>query len=74
MRFVEDWKSILRKAWSIRFMGAAFLLSVAEYALPFFTDVIPDHLLGLLGGAAAGGAFVARLVAQANLSNGGKQQ
>lgn len=41
MQLDNDWKIILRKAWSVRFMLLAALLSGAEAILPFFSLSIP---------------------------------
>lgn len=68
MKLVENWQDILRKAWSIRLILLAGLLSGLEVALPFFSDVIPRGLFAALSIVVVGGAFVARLVAQKDLS------
>lgn len=60
----DDWKIILKKAWSIRFMILAGILSAVEVILPFFEDRFPRGLFAALSGLAVGAAFVARLVAQ----------
>lgn len=60
----DDWKTILRKAWSIRFMLLAGFLSGVEVALPYFEQSIPRGLFAGLSGVSVGAAFVARLVAQ----------
>lgn len=41
MTLVSDWKHILRKAWSVRFIILAGLLSMCEALLWLFPDVIP---------------------------------
>jgi len=41
MTLLEDWKEVLRKAWSIRFIVLAGVLSGIEVILPFFADAIP---------------------------------
>ena len=64
MHLTEDWRTILRKAWSIRFIILAGLLSGAEIILPFFADVIPRGTFAALSFVAVSGAFVARIVAQ----------
>lgn len=65
--FDADWKRILRKAWSIRLMLLAGLLSAVEVALPFFSDAMPRGVFAALSGLSVGGAFVARLVAQKDM-------
>ena len=67
MKLIADWRSILRKAWSIRLMLLAGLLSGAEVILPLFADGIPRHLFAALSMITIAGAFVARLIAQKGL-------
>ena len=67
MKLYDNWKDIVRRAWSVRFMAAAGILSGAEVALPFFQDFIPRGTFAALSGICVGSAFVARLVAQRGL-------
>ncbi len=67
MKLYPNWKTILRKGWSIRFMLVAGLLSGCEVALPVFADQIPRTTFALLSFLAVGGAFISRLVAQEGL-------
>lgn len=67
MHLRNDWKDVLRKAWSIRLMLLAGLLSAAEVVLPMYSYVIPDNVFAILSGVTVCAAFVARLVAQKNL-------
>jgi hypothetical protein len=64
---VTDWRAILRRAWSIRLMILAGLLSAAEVVLPLYVDTIPRGLFAGLSILATAGGFVARLLAQRNL-------
>lgn len=64
MMLVENWRLILRKAWSIRLMLLAGILSGIEVALPFFADAFPHGVFAMLSGTSVAAAFVARLVAQ----------
>jgi len=73
MKLVSDWSRVLRRAWSIRLVLLAGAFSAAEVALPFFEPSIPTGLFAAASGLAAGGAFVARLVAQKGVSNAGKE-
>jgi hypothetical protein len=68
MHIKDDWRQIVRKAWSIRFMLLAFALTMAEVMLPFFSDAVPPRAFALLSGLAVAGAFVARLVAQRDVT------
>lgn len=67
MRMRSDWKAIVKKAWSIRLMLLAGLLSAVEVVLPFFSDAMPRGVFAALSGLSVGGAFVARLVAQKDM-------
>jgi hypothetical protein len=64
MKLANDWKYIIKKAWSIRLMIVAGILSGVEIIVPLFADNIPRNLFAGLSFLAVSGAFVARLVAQ----------
>jgi len=66
MRLVAGWRRVLRRAWSIRLMILAGLLSGMEIALPLLDGLLPVPT-GVFAGLSAlttAGAFVARLLAQ----------
>lgn len=67
MKLLPDWREILRKAWSIRLMILAGLLSGLEAIIPFFVDALPRGVFAVLSVLTISGAFVARLVAQKGL-------
>lgn len=67
MKLYENWRDILRRAWSIRLIILAGLLSGCEVILPLFYDAIPARLFALLSFVAVAGAFIARLVAQKDM-------
>lgn len=64
MKLLPDWMRILKKAWSIRFMILAGILSAAEIILPLYANEIPRGTFAALTFIAVGGAFVTRLVVQ----------
>lgn len=64
MKLYDNWKTILKHAWSVRLMAIAFALTMAEAMLPFFSDSLPPKIFAILSGLAVAGAFVSRLVAQ----------
>lgn len=73
LRLLPDWRRILRKAWSIRLIGIAALLTGAEAVLSAFgTDWIPVPMWGrmLLIFVVMMGAFGFRLVAQNSMEDG----
>lgn len=67
MRLYENWTSILKEAWSIRFIALAGLLSAAEAVLPLFQDSLPRNLFASLSFFCISAAFVSRLVSQKDI-------
>ena len=65
-QLLPDWRDILRRAWSIRLMLLAGLLSGCEAILPLFSDSIPvpRWASSLIVLAVIAAAFVTRLLAQ----------
>ena len=65
MRLVENWRLLLRRAWSVRLMLLAGVLSGAEVVLPLVcADALPVGVFAGLSFAMTTGAMVARMVAQ----------
>lgn len=64
MKLYDNWREIIRRAWSVRLMIVAGLLSGVEVVLPFFAHELPHGLFAALSGVSVAAAFVARLVAQ----------
>lgn len=69
MRLLTNWKQILKKAWSVRLLIIAAVLSGIEVALPFFADTLPRGPFAVLSFAAVALAFIARLVAQKDFAD-----
>ena len=67
MHLYPNWREIARRAWSIRLLVLAGILSGLEVILPFFSEDIPRNLFAMLSFIAVAAAFVARLVAQKGL-------
>ena len=67
MQLYDNWKEIARRAWSVRFLVLAGVLSGLEVILPFFSEDIPRNLFAVLSFFAVAAAFVARLVVQKGL-------
>lgn len=63
---IPDWKRVLRRAWSIRLMLLAGLLSGLETILPIVMDALPwpRWLASTVISFVVGLAFVTRLMAQ----------
>ena len=64
MKLYSNWKTILRKAWSVRLMLLAGLLSGCEVIVPLYADALPQNTFAALSGITVCAALVARLVAQ----------
>ena len=64
MTLYPNWKTIVRKAWSIRLIILAGLLSGIEVALQFFQHTLPNGTFAALSAVATAGAFISRIVAQ----------
>ena len=64
MYLLDHWTTILKRAWSMRLVILAGLLSGIEVILPLFTDVFPRGVFSGLSVVAATSAAVARVVAQ----------
>jgi hypothetical protein len=67
MKLLENWRDIIKRAWSMRLMVLAALLSGVEIVLPLFSEALPRGLFAVLSFLAVAGAFVARIVAQKGL-------
>jgi len=64
MNLLPDWKAVLKRAWSIRLIILAGLLTGLEVALPLFVDTVQRGVFAGLSVLASFGALWARLVAQ----------
>lgn len=71
MHLAPNWRAVLRRAWSIRLILIAGLLSGLEVALPLVGDALPvaPGVFAGLSLLTTAGAFVARLVAQKGVSD-----
>ena len=63
-----DWKSIIRKAWSIRLMLLAAVLSGAEVALPYLVDKFPPGVFAAISAVVSAGAMLARVMLQKDMA------
>lgn len=64
----DDWKKILRKAWSFRLAMLAALLSGVETVLPMLEPSMQTGIFSGLSFVVAVGAGAARIVAQPSMS------
>lgn len=65
-QLLPDWQRVLRRAWSIKLMLLAGLLSGLEAILPIIMDAVlwPRWLASLVISMVVGLAFVTRLMVQ----------
>jgi hypothetical protein len=64
MRILPNWKQVLRRAWSVRFLIAACVFSAGEVILPFFVHDMPRGWAVALSALCCIGGLVSRFVAQ----------
>ncbi len=72
MTLLHDWQQIIRKAWSVKFMVLAALLSGCEAAVsilqPAIAESLPPGVFASLAGLVTAGALVARVLAQTEVA------
>lgn len=68
MKFLQNWQDVLKRAWSLRFMAVALILSVVNGWLVFVMGQHPPMWVYLVHPAVELLAMFARLVAQKNLT------
>jgi hypothetical protein len=77
LMLIDDWLSVMLKAWSVRFLTVAGLLQLLDLLgafgdmLPFLQGVLPEHTFRWLSILCTVAAFAARLIQQQGLSGGG---
>jgi hypothetical protein len=67
MKLYNNWKDIVKKAWSVKFILLAGLLSATEVILPLFFDYFDRGTFAILSFIAVSGAFISRIVAQKDI-------
>ncbi|SDG85066.1 MULTISPECIES: hypothetical protein [unclassified Duganella] len=71
IQLIDDWRAVLRKAWSLKFSLLAAVLSAAELAVQFMQpESVPRGVFAAIAGGVSLLAGLARLVAQTELSGG----
>jgi hypothetical protein len=70
MKLARNWRDILLRAWSTRFMVLAAVFGALEAAMPYLQGTIPvsQGVFALLTSLATLAAFVSRIVYQEGLS------
>jgi len=64
MKLLDEWKLLLKRAWSVRLAVLAGFLSGVEIVLPLFQPEFPRGIFAGLSILASTAAMVARIVAQ----------
>lgn len=66
MTLIENWREILRKAWSFKLIVLSSVLSGMEVAMPYIqaAQLIPPGSFALLAVLTSSAAAVARVLAQ----------
>jgi hypothetical protein len=64
LKLEEEWKHIVKKAWSFRLLALAGVLSGIEIILPMFETSFPRGVFAAISFAVTCSALVARVVAQ----------
>ena len=67
MKLYDNWKQILRKSWSLKFVVLAAILTACEAVLPLYWDQFPRDVFAALTFVTIIAAFIARLVAQKDI-------
>jgi hypothetical protein len=66
---VNNWRGVLRRAWSLRLLELAAVVDIILNVVPIVSDYLPWWLTLLL----LGGAWTARLLAQPDPKSGDKE-
>lgn len=71
MKLLPNWRSVLSRAWSVRLMLLAGLLSGGEVAMPYLEALVdlPPGVFAALSGVVTACALLARIVAQKGVTN-----
>ena len=76
MTLLPNWRDVLKKAWSIKFMLLAGLMSGAEVVMQILqpSNTLPPGIFAALAGVVTSVALVARLMAQNEADHGTDEQ
>lgn len=67
MKLYSNWKDIVKRAWSIKFIVLAGILSAFEVVLPLYFDLFDRGTFAALSFISVAAAFIARIVAQKDI-------
>lgn len=69
MKMLDNWKLLVRKAWSLRLLALAAVLSGLEAIAPFAAPWLGQRTFAVLMFSIVAAAFIARLLAQKETTN-----
>lgn len=67
MKLHQNWREILKKAWSIKLTILAMVFSVMREVVSLYADLLPRHVFAVLTVIALLGVLVARIIWQENV-------
>lgn len=67
MKLYSNWRHIVRKSWSLKFIFLAAIFTACEAILPLYVDQFQRDTFAVLTFIAIIGAFVSRLIAQQDI-------
>lgn len=71
IKLIDDWRVVLKRAWSVKFNAAAIALGAAEVVVALVKPAnIPNGVFAGIAALISIGANVSRLLAQKEISNG----
>lgn len=70
MRLIHNWRAVLKRAWSVRFLSLVLMLEAAQVALQFLAGGAPSLALAALAFVVSIAAVASRLIYQASVSGG----
>lgn len=75
MKISDDWKIVMKRAWSVRFMAMAAFFAGVNAAVPYLQGYLPvsERAFGTLTGLATAAALFSRFIAQRGVEDGGKR-
>lgn len=70
VRLIPNWRAVLKRAWSVRFIVFAIVAGAVEILLPLFTDGFPPGIAAGLSVGAMVLALMSRIVLQKHTGTG----
>lgn len=67
MQLLDNWREVLRSAWSVKLNVLAIILACAEVILPLMVGWFPERVMIMLSIVAVGGSTYFRLFYQPKL-------